>query len=193
MVYAARWLLPLLALLVIVALVAWPFLQTKTENVLQQVPQNKVVPAAPEPALTVIKPEFKGVDNQQRPYHIVAEKVQQGVDATQPATLQNTTATLVLSADNTLTLNAQQAVFNKESNSLQLLGAVSLQNTQGYTMHTEALSVDLNQKTATSQTAITAVGPMGTLTGAGFDLTQDAQLLKVHGPAKLILQKLDKK
>lgn len=191
-IYVARRLLPLLVLVVIAALVAWPLFEQQTQPVLQQVPKNTQKPTMAEPALTVVKPEFRGVDNQQRPYHIVAEQVQQGVDTTQPATLKNTTATLKLSTSSQLTLNAQQAIFNKAANSLQLSGQVTLQNTQGYTINTESLDVDLNQKTATSQTPMQAIGPAGTLTGTGLSLEKDGQLLRVLGPAKLVLNKLEK-
>jgi lipopolysaccharide export system protein LptC len=191
-VYWARRVLPLLALLVVIALVVWPLLQKKTTAVLEQVPQNKVAPNQPEPALTVIKPEFKGVDNQQRPYHIVAEKIQQGIDTTQPVTLEHPKANLQLSADTYLNLTANNAIFDRTKNTLQLDGQVTLINQDGYTLTTQNMAIDLTTNHAQTPQAVQLIGPQVNLTGMGLELTQDAQLLKVQGPAKLVLTPLEK-
>lgn len=191
-VYWARRVLPLLALLVVTALVAWPLLQKKTTAVLEQVPQNKIAPAQPEPALTVVKAEFKGVDNQQRPYHIVAEKIQQGLDTTQPIVLENPKANLELSADNHLNLAANSAVFDRTKNTLQLDGQVTLINQDGYTLTTQNMAIDLTTNHAQTNQPVTLIGTQVNLQGAGLELTQDAQLLKVQGPAKLVLTPLEK-
>ena len=83
-------------------------------------------------------------------------------------------------------------MFDRTQSTLTLDGHVQLANQDGYTLTTQNMAIDLTTNHAQTNQPITLIGPQINLTGAGLDLSQDAQLLKVLGPAKMVFTPLEK-
>ncbi len=184
-----RVLLPVLALLSIAVLFIWPIVSQ--EEVPQEVGMTIDIdkPAnVSDDALQMIKPEFTGLDNKNRPYVITADTVYQGSDKQAEMTLIKPVADLELSATQWVSLRADNGLYSPENETLILSGAVTLSDNTGYQLETEQIDIDLDQGQAVSKTQVTGNGPIGTINAKGMIIAVDqSPFVTFTGPGKFVI------
>jgi lipopolysaccharide export system protein LptC len=83
--------------------------------------------------------------------------------------------------------HADKGLYQQKAQKLNLEGAVVLKHSNGYTLKTEELRVDLaSQKTYSGQD-VRVEGPGGTIDATGLEGDSNAGVLVFTGPAKVIL------
>ncbi len=197
-----RGLLPLIALLTLGVVIAWPLVnEWKTEQLaalrgkgLTADDIALTMPAAGQPAqIQVMKPEFTGRDEQGRPYQITASRVLQDVQVAKTQTgimhLENPTAKMTL--DNTtreiVTLKAARGVYDPQKQTLTLDDNVVLTHSDGYALNMNDLFVDLVKGLSSTQRRVSGVGPMGSLEGDSMELRDKGNHIILHGKSKVVL------
>lgn len=197
-----RGFLPLIAVVALTGVIAWPLVNDWKAERLAKLGLEKIsaedialtAPAAGQPAqLQVTKPEFTGRDEQGRPYLITAARVLQDVQVTEPQTgimhLENPTAKMTLNKEKGefVTLSAATGVYDPKKQTLVLDKNVVLTHSDGYTMNMQDLFVDLIKGLSSTQQKVSGVGPLGSLEGDSLELRDKGNHIILHGKSKVVL------
>jgi len=179
-----RLLLPLLAVCIIVALMTWPdrqstiaILEDSQKESLQTIRKNELS-----------SPKFESVDNKNQPFTITAARAVQADDDEDILLLERPVGELQLNTGGRVTLKSESGKYWQEQEQLELQENVELSNSDGYTMGTAQLSIDLDASTARSETDVSGFGPAGTLVAKGLHADNAAGVLVFNGPARLVLK-----
>ena len=76
-----------------------------------------------------------------------------------------------------LALNADQGIYDRDSKTLALSGAVSLYADNGFEMHTDQAEVDLNSGVIQGTSAVRGQGPWGLLNANGFKYAHKGDIM----------------
>lgn len=179
-----RLILPLIAVCIVVALMAWPdsqktiaLLEEHEKQSLQTIRKNELT-----------NPKFESTDEKNQPYSVTAEKAVQAEGENNIMLLEKPAAKLELNGGGWVALRALSGKYGQESRQLDLHEQVTLTNSDGYQMDTAALFIDLKSETARTETPVTGFGPAGTLQANGLRSDNIAGTLVFTGPAKLVLK-----
>ena len=73
---------------------------------------------------------------------------------------------------------------------LNMKEGVAIFHDSGYELHTEALQINLKQKTAYTSLPVQAQGPLGTIAAQNMSVLDQGNLIVFGGPATLTLFRL---
>lgn len=182
MVTLTKWLLPLLAVLLLGSIAAWPEFTRVTDQ--GRIAFRRAFSGDADSA-RLVEPRYRGVDERGRPYTLSAEvAVQAGqsrVNLTAPV------ADTVLESGTWLQVKSREGVFLQNSGELDLSGDVVLYRDDGTTLRTETAAVELKQGAAASNDQTHAEGPFGVLDSQGFVLMDKGAVIQFQGPSRLVL------
>ena len=182
MVTLTKWLLPLLAVLLLGSIAAWPELTRVTDQ--GRIAFRRAFGGDPDSA-RLVEPRYRGVDERGRPYTLSADvAVQAGqsrVNLTAPV------ADTVLENGTWLQVQSREGVFLQHAGQLDLSGDVVLYRDDGTTLRTDTAAVDLKQGAAASNDQTHAEGPFGVLDSQGFTLMDKGAVIQFQGPSRLVL------
>lgn len=198
-VHVARFVLPVLAGLILAAVV----LGTRQETPPISAPASLLttrLSAAPIPQNALINPRFEGLDNEGRPYTITAQRATQDLKASR-AIGQDTTDPILLTVPAARAISGDGAPFEAHAavgrydpaaKSLVLGGGVEIilgdSADKTYTLSTQALSLDLAARRAMGTTPVVGHGTDGaSLRATGFALNAATGHLIFTGPTRLVL------
>ncbi len=179
-----KLLLPTVAIILITLVFAWPHL-TEQDGRFRIGP----VVISPEDAehFRMLNARYTGVDRRSRPYAITAISAdQQSADA-RIVNLDEPKADILLSNQSWIALTAEDGVFDRESQILELTGAVNLFHDTGYEFHTTSAIFDLMAGDAIGQEQVTGQGPFGQLSADGFRIHNQGERIELVGQAKIII------
>lgn len=179
-----RLFLPLVAVCIIVALMAWPdrqstiaILEESQKESLQSIRKNELS-----------SPKFESVDSKNQPFTITAERAVQADNNENILLLERPLGELQLNTGGRVTLQSESGKYWQEQEQLELENEVALKNSDGYTLNTARLDIDMNAGTAKSETDVSGFGPAGTLMAKGLEADNNAGVLVFAGPARLVLK-----
>lgn len=178
---AAKWLLPILAVVLLASIALWPEVEhmagttrLSVAHVSGEVEGGKLIDA-----------RYNGVDEHGRPYTITAATAWQlageRIGLTMPKgdiTLENGTW---------LMLTAKDGTFMQHTNQLDLVNDVTLYRDDGTTMRTHSVSIDLKAGAAAGSEDVHVEGPFGTLDAKGFTVMDNGTSVDFTGPAHVVL------
>jgi lipopolysaccharide export system protein LptC len=182
MVVWSKWVLPLLALLLLGAVALYPEFDRTRDRA--RVAFHRV--SAEVEGSKMIEPHYRGLDERGRPYTITAATAEQvsadRVNMTDPKgdiTLENGTWMQVQSKD---------GVYIQKANQLDLSNDVFVYRDDGVTMHTPAASLDLKAGAGAGSEPVHAEGPFGTLDAQdGFSIVDRGDVIRFNGPSRVVL------
>ncbi len=174
--------LPLLAVLLLTLIAAWP----EISRIMRQEQLTlRALSAVEIGAGRMVEPHYHGIDVRMRPYTVTADiavqRTQDRLDLTLPK------ADVTLANDGWLMVQSKNGVYWQHANQLDLSGDVVLYRQDGTTLTSQASAIDLKQGASTSALATHAEGPFGTLDATGYTLVDKGQVVQFHGPATLVL------
>ena len=169
-----RWILPVAALLVLLALFVWPM-----------VSPNKIAGIALKnlPDLVIKNLHFTGLDSKNEPYSVEAAK------ATRPSGLKNIydfdlpQAEMTLANGSWVSGKAQYGRYDQDTRKLWLGGDVQLFQDKGYEFTTDEAHIDLNSNNAWGSSPVLIQGDFGNIKGKGFRVIDSGKVMVVTGPA----------
>lgn len=128
-------------------------------------------------------PRFQGVDDNNQPYTVTADSALQQDEKT--IILVNVQADIFTHEGTWLSLTAQKGELDTQRKFIQLRGAVTLYQDQGYEFETESIDIDMSQQIAMGREEVDGQGPVGKIKAQGFDWMNNEKLLRFTGGVKL--------
>jgi lipopolysaccharide export system protein LptC len=181
----AKRILPVLAVLLLVALAVLPDIRSGTA--FGRFSYHKTSASAPHaPISRVSDARYHGVNNQGEKFAISATTATQITQ--NRLQLQRPQGDILLKSGAWLRLNANHGLYHQQTGMLGLGGDVTLYRADGTTMKTHAALVNMQQGTASGTDKVLAYGPFGTLHAAdGFSVQNRGAVVHFNGPVALTL------
>ncbi len=177
-----RYLLPAVALVMVIAVIAWPDLYKHGENIVA-LPG----PSGPDGELTMEKPRYIGKDGKGRPFVVTAETATQDAKDKRQVTLSALQADLTMSDGTWVTIGADEGIYHQGRKTLDLIGNVNVFSDQGYEFHGQAAVVDLEANTVTSTDPVQGQGPFGLLNANAMKIFNKDQRIVFSRGVRLTL------
>lgn len=176
--------LPIIALLLVVMVLAWPRLQTSSESF-----QLTFASIGEDEggATGMLNARFVGTDADNRPYVITASTASQSNASGDVITLNMLQADMTLSSGTWVTMTADKGMYYRIADRLELVGPVDVFSDLGYEFHTGDTTIDLAASGAESRHAVSGQGPFGVLTARSFRFTDKGRRMFFDGDVKLTI------
>lgn len=184
-VSAMKLLLPMVALLLIILVVAWPYLKTQSNRFRLGFVSMGGLGGAEDPAM--LNPRYMGTDSNSQPYSVTADIAKNLLKANSAVQLEMPKADISLKDGSWLVMTAETGVYARNNKILDLAGRVNLFHDSGYEFSTEKARVDLNEGIAYGEVPVEGQGPFGDLKAEGFRLIGKNKTIFFTGKAKLII------
>jgi lipopolysaccharide export system protein LptC len=179
-----RIILPLFAMAIIAALMAWPSMDNKISVLKEE--QTASLQTIRKNELT--GPKFESVDEKSQPYTLTALRAVQDEQNEEIMHLEQPEGKLALNSGEQVGLKADKGIYYQVPSQLKLNENVRLLHSEGYEMSMTHLDIDMKAGTAETDSNIEGNGPAGTLKAQGMNADNNAGILVFHGPAKLTLK-----
>ena len=182
MVALAKWLLPALALLLLLSVVLWP----EYARVMEQgrVAFGRVFAIDPESG-RMLKPHYRGVDQRGRPYTFTASAAQQ--TGPEQVVLTDPKGDIVTESGTWVMVQARAGVYMQHQSLLDLSHDVVLYREDGTTLRTQSAEMDVKAGAAAGSEQTHAEGPFGVLDAQGFTLMDKGAVIQFQGPSHLVM------
>jgi len=176
-----RWIVPLVVLMSLGALFVWPMWQAQKISV-------AMVDSVPN--LMVEKLNLTGLDQNNQPYSLTADRALQAIGAKNLVDLENPKGELSLQNGSWLAGHAAQGRLDQVEKKLWLGGDVEFFHDQGTRFASNEVNVDLGKSLAWGSQPVVIQGSFGVIAGSGFRMLDGGKTLIITGPAeaKLHLQ-----
>ena len=179
-----KFLLPVVALLLIVLVVAWPHINTADIGFRLGVTVLKLT-GVDDPSM--INPRYVGTDSDNQPFSITADLARNVSQSGAKVTLVMPKADITLEDGTWLVLTANDGVFARTEKKLNLSGLVNLYHDSGYEFRTDRALIDLTAGTAESNDPVHGQGPFGQLQASGLRMVNKGKVIHFLGKSKLTL------
>ena len=184
-VYAMKVILPATAAGLIVLVAAWPSLFPQEGRFRLGYSAIKAIEADD---LTMINPRYVGTDRKNRPFMVTADVGRQMMPDRDRMMLERPQADVTLEDGTWLVLSADQGIYARTEETLDLSGAVNLYHDGGYEVRTSEARIDLEAGGASGEAPVEAQGPFGTLNAEGFRLIDKGDRVVFTGKARMVLR-----
>lgn len=187
---AIKFVLPVVALVTVGYLVYWWYIHNR-EAVITVVTPDK--PSANPAMVTVNNFKYSATDSQSRPYTITADSAAQPQDkAIDVINLTKPQANFTLANNHWMTITAQNGVYHRNADTVDLNGNVTLDHDTGLTFHTSSAQIDMKAKVAAGSEPVQGQNATSEINSQGFRILDDGNviiftgksLLKLHGKGK---------
>ncbi len=182
----AKITLPLLAL----ALLSTMFLFSRTINPEDAIPFAEIDVEQIAREQRLMAPKFSGVTSDGSTITVTAETALP--DMTNPRRMAATevSAEIVTTSGTQFMVMSQDAVYDGDTDSMDLTGDVRLTTSTGYVLRSNMLIADLERTGLVSPGPVSGSGPTGTLEAGRMELTatDGSQLLVLKNGVKLVYQ-----
>ncbi len=179
-----KLLLPTVALVLIGLVVVWPYLQT-TDSRFRIGFSALKARESENPAM--VNARYVGTDKSSKPFSITADLAKNLLTGTAEIELEMPKADVTLEDNTWLVVTAETGIYNRKTETLDLVGAVNLFHDSGYEIRTDKALIALEKGIAVGTAPVAGHGPFGNLTSEGFRLEDKGKLIVFTGKAKLIL------
>ncbi|OHC75172.1 MAG: hypothetical protein A3G18_06125 [Rhodospirillales bacterium RIFCSPLOWO2_12_FULL_58_28] len=183
-VSAMKFILPAVAFLLIVLVVAWPYLKAQHSRFRLGFTDIKLEDGD-DPAM--LNPRYLGTDKSSQPYSITADLAKNLLKESASVELEMPKADITLEDGSWLVLTAETGVYGRGEKTLILVGAVNLFHDSGYEFRTDEAQIDLNEGIAYGKSPVEGQGPFGDLQGEGFRLARGGKTIYFTGKSRLVI------
>ena len=178
-----KWLLPTGALLIL-GVIVWSWLNPGTRAFRLDYSAAHLKASGQD---EMLKPRFLGVDSRQQRYTVTAEVAMRPERGGEQVFLMKPAADITMENGDWLTLKAEQGIYDRQAETLELQGSVSMYVDNGFEMHTEMVEFDLSLGTARGNQTVLSQSPWGVLKAAGFEYWPKGQIFHFSGRPTLVL------
>ncbi len=181
-VKSLRFILPLIALVMTVIVLTWD-----EGRRIEPPKKEELLPSSENIQNELLKPVFNSVDDKYEPYTVTADRATQSREDPDLVELAKPVANLAMNTGEKVDANANSGLYQQKAQKLNLEGDVHLIHSNGYTLTTQELRVDLAAHKAYSGQDVRVEGPGGTIDATGLEGDSENGSLIFTGPAKVIL------
>lgn len=179
-----KLLLPTVALILIGLVAVWPYMQT-TDSRFRIGFSALKAREAEDPAM--VNARYVGTDDSSKPFSVTADLAKNLLTGEAEIELEMPKADVTLEDGTWLVVTAETGIYNRKSETLDLVGAVNLFHDSGYEIRTDKALIALDKGIAVGTMPVAGHGPFGNLTSEGFRLEDKGKLIVFTGMAKLVL------
>ena len=179
-----KFFLPLMALLLVVAIIIWPQLQIMGKEFSISLSSVKL---SGRDSLSMINPQFVGTDRKKQSYSITADIAKNLLKGDQLIELEMPKADIAITNGSWLVLTANTGVYNQKRKILNLNGNVNLFHDSGFEFTTKSADVNLTKGTALSTTPVKGQGPFGHLQAEGMQIEKEGDRIYFSGKSRLTI------
>ncbi len=183
-VHATKVLLPMLAIVLIAMVLAWPHIRVK--DVRFRIGFSALKAGAAEEA-NMVNPRYVGADKDQQPFTVTADLARNAVQSAAVVELEMPKADITLKDGTWMVLTAEQGIYGRATQVLDLSGAVNLFHDQGYEFKTQKARIELEKGMASGNEPVRAQGPFGDLEAEGFQIVDKGGTIYFLGRSKAVL------
>lgn len=178
-----RIILPLIAVGLTVVILTWEDAGRKVEPLKKE----ELVPQSANIQNELLKPVYNSVDSNNQPFTVTADLATQDRSNPDLLNLQEPRAELSQNDGSKLNADAKTGLYEQKTQKLNLEGDVHLIHSDGYTLTTEELRVDIPAQKAFSGRDVRVEGPAGTIDAKGLEGDGASGVLIFTGPARVVL------
>lgn len=178
-----RIILPLVAVGLTVVVLTWKDAGHRVEPVKKE----ELVPSSANIQNELLKPVYNSVDANNQPFTVTAELATQDRSNPDLVNLQQPKAEMAQKDGGKINADAVSGLYEQKTQKLNLEGNVHLIHSEGYTLTTEELRVDIPTQKAFSGRDVRVEGPAGSIDAKGLEGDGALGVLVFTGPAKVIL------
>ena len=182
-----KYILPGLAMLLLVVVVAWPEFAADDDQfrILQAV--GPIGTSRPQ----VLNARVLGIDSKYQPYQITAEtsafKKEKGREF---YLLERPKADIVLKDGSWVALTAVDGEYEEDTKYLYLVGDVIVFHDAGHEFHTPRARFNLDDRSASGDEAVQGQGPLGTLQSEGFRIFDGGDRVLFTGKSQMFVYRV---
>ena len=177
-------LLPAAAAIFIMLLLAWPELTPGKDGF--DLDLSELAIDQPE-GVTMLNARFNGIDSRNQPYLVTADVASQAKENESIINLELPKADITLADGTWVALSARDGIYDRDRQTVDLVGQVSFFHDKGFELHTETARFDLDKGTAVSRETVTGQGVFGQIVATGFDSFDQGDRIIFSGPTRLLL------
>lgn len=185
----AKFVLPGLAVLLLLTAVLWPNL-SGTRSHIERTTKD-TFSAESFRNFEMVAPAYFATDDKNRPMHLTAKLARQTSSNADSVNLVKPQARITLDKGASVAISAQSGTYSQKQQMLTLKGSVNVLHDSNYTFRTEKATVNLKDNTAWGDQPVHATGPKGTIDAQGFKVIDKGDTVIFTGKTKVLL-KMDK-
>lgn len=178
-----RYALPLVALLLLGLVVIWPLATGRDDGFRISFTDASGI----DGSLRMENARYLGTNDDNQPYTITAATASQPEPDSQIVNLDRLTADIFVDEGQWIALIADEGLYQRDSQLLDLAGSVTLYSDAGHEFHTDLAHVDLAKGIAESDTEVWGQGPLGLLNAGNFRMADRGETLYFGKRVKLVL------
>tara|TARA_Y100000588_G_scaffold194270_1_gene208359 strand:- start:198 stop:863 length:666 start_codon:yes stop_codon:yes gene_type:complete len=183
-VWLLKYVLPIVAMVVIILLVVWPELGQEPDKF--RIPKSDIR-IQTKGGQRVKNATFTGIDRNNRTFSVSAEGVIQNSEGAKGVILIQPKADVMLANDTWVIIEAPNGTFWRKRDMLELVGGVNLFHDYGYEVKTSKIRIDLKERTAAGDATVHAQGPHGKIKSQGLRVVDNGSRVIFTGKARLEL------
>lgn len=176
--------LPLIALLLVSLILAWPYFGDNQDGFNIEFSSLKVTPGE---HAGVDNARYFGVDDLNRPYTISADLARFPDGPKGPISLEVPKADITMNDDTWLVMTSTQGKYDQQKKLLSLSGKVNLFHDMGYEMTTDEININLAKNDAIGTKPVKGHGPFGELDASGIRIDRNNNTIFFIGRSRLLL------
>ncbi len=181
-----RFILPITAFMMLITVMAWPWLNGGYHGFIVPV-LNQAVGHDVDP-MRMHKPRYVGRTKNQEPYEVTAASAFLDPENPERIRLDQLTAIVERADTETVHLRADEGLFHRDLGTLDLKGDLELRFGERYTFNTSEASVNFGKGEVVGATPVTGKGPIGTLAADRFDVREGGDFLRFNGRVQVVYQ-----
>lgn len=176
--------LPLVAVLLLVLLVAWPMINEQPGADFTIV-MEEVGEVSGD--LKMVNPHYSGTDAKGRTFSVSAKEAYPDKPDPSEIRLSFLEANIRDEQGQDIRITADTGYYYPKSEQLRLIGNIQVETAKGYTALGEQAEIDLRSGTLTSREKVQAEGPLGSLQADTMQVDQAGKTVKFKGGVKMTI------
>jgi lipopolysaccharide export system protein LptC len=178
-----RLLLPLVALLLVVVVIAWPDLYRDSGGFRITFSSMQ----SSDEGLTMANARYVGRDAKGQPFVVTADTATQDKMDQAQVLLDGLQADLTLADGTWITLSANTGVYSQDEELLDLFGEINIFSDRGYEFHAHTATVDLAAGVVISDNPVDGQGPFGLLKAQGMRIEDKGERMIFNNGVKVTI------
>ena len=183
--------LPLLALVMVGVVLMLPQLDLAEKSLRTSIKSQ--IKAQDLENLYMVNARYLGSDAKSRFYTLTADSARQVSTGSDLIALEGPKAKITLEDKSKISMRANAGAFYKKKKVLVLFGDVNILHSNGHTVKTNEMEINMTEGTARGTKPIRAYGPLGTLSATGFRILGNGKRVLFTGKARLTINIADEK
>jgi lipopolysaccharide export system protein LptC len=181
---AMKVVLPSLAVLLVVLVAVWPYLEP--DDTRFRIGYSKLsMMETGDPS--AVNPRFLGTDDKNQIYSVTADLAKNLVQDATMIDLEMPKADILLEDGTWLVVTADAGVVNRPKETLDLIDKVTVYHDKGYEFTTERATVHLSDRSVTSTHPVQGQGPFGRTQSEGIQVIDKGEVVVFTGRSKVTL------